>query len=205
MGEPYPGAALGTPPVVCCDLVMPARTRSSVATRSALLGAARELFATEGYEGTTVRAVADRAGVNQALLFRYFGNKESLFAEAVTEQALALLSDGPPSTVVERTLVATLTDEPTGAMFLSVMRSGDAAAETLRVRLGAAYTDAVAAQVEGGDPADAALRAELMLAWLLGIAQLRASRASCAVRTADADTVIRHVLRGADALLGPTG
>ena len=51
-------------------------------TRAAILAAAQELFAEQGYERTTVRDVAARAGIDPALVIRYFGGKEGLFARA---------------------------------------------------------------------------------------------------------------------------
>lgn len=180
------------------------RTRDSAATRRALLAAARELFAAEGYEHTTVRAVADRAGVNQALLFRYFGNKEALFAEAVTEQALAPLHDGPPETLLERIVAALLDDSPGTAMFFAVLRSGGREADTVRTQLGTAYSTAFAALAHTDDPIDAAVRADLLLAWLLGIAQLRSVLRTGSLLDADDATVTAHVLRAARALLHGT-
>src|SRR5580704_15333754 len=47
-------------------------------TRSRILAAARELFALKGTRGTTTREVADRAGVNEATVFRHFGTKHAL-------------------------------------------------------------------------------------------------------------------------------
>lgn len=47
-------------------------------TRAEILTAARVLFAESGYERTTIRAVAARAGVDPALVSRLFGPKESL-------------------------------------------------------------------------------------------------------------------------------
>jgi AcrR family transcriptional regulator len=47
-------------------------------TRLRILGAARELYADKGTRGTTTREVADRAGVNEATLFRHFGTKGQL-------------------------------------------------------------------------------------------------------------------------------
>lgn len=47
-------------------------------TRSKILGAARELFERNGTRGTTTREVAERAGVNEATLFRHFGSKRAL-------------------------------------------------------------------------------------------------------------------------------
>jgi AcrR family transcriptional regulator len=48
-------------------------------TRAAILAAARELFAANGFAGTTVRAVATAAGVDAALVHHYFGAKDDLF------------------------------------------------------------------------------------------------------------------------------
>lgn len=171
------------------------RPRDAAATRGALLGAARELFAERGYDGTTVRGVADRAGVNQALLFRYFGNKEALFAEAVTEQALAPLTQGPPETLLERILAAMFDDAPGAAMFFAVLRSEGRAAEAVRAELGTAYRAAFAALARTADPVEADLRASLLLAWLLGLSQTRAEIAG------SDEAVVGHVLRGARALL----
>lgn len=60
----------------------PPRPRSAPATRAAILAAARARFAVEGYERTTLRAVAGDVGVDAAMIIRYFGGKEALFAEA---------------------------------------------------------------------------------------------------------------------------
>ncbi|MDN5920020.1 MAG: TetR family transcriptional regulator, partial [Pseudonocardia sp.] len=78
--------------------------RSAEETRRALLAAAGELFTSAGYDRTSVRAIAERAGVNQSLLFRYFGNKEALFAQVVAAQGLDVLHGGPPEELLERTL-----------------------------------------------------------------------------------------------------
>lgn len=47
-------------------------------TRERILMAAREAIARKGKRGATTREIADAAGVNEATLFRHFGNKESL-------------------------------------------------------------------------------------------------------------------------------
>ncbi|MGX5656846.1 TetR/AcrR family transcriptional regulator [Geodermatophilus nigrescens] len=52
-------------------------------TESVILQQARCLFAEEGFERTTIRAVAGLAGVDPALVMQYFGNKEGLFAAAM--------------------------------------------------------------------------------------------------------------------------
>ena len=57
-------------------------SRRSDATKATILVAAREQFASSGYQGATIRAIASSAGVDPALVMRYFGNKEALFAAA---------------------------------------------------------------------------------------------------------------------------
>jgi AcrR family transcriptional regulator len=56
----------------------------SEGTRRAILGAARATFAARGYERTTIRAVAARAGVDASMVMRYFRSKAGLFTAAVT-------------------------------------------------------------------------------------------------------------------------
>ena len=72
-------------------------------TRAAILAAAREQFATTGFSGTTIRAVAAEAGVDAALVHHYFGTKDDLFVAAlelpvdprvVLAPAIALGPDG---------------------------------------------------------------------------------------------------------------
>jgi AcrR family transcriptional regulator len=58
------------------------RPRRSDATRAAILAAARERFAADGYERATIRAIAETAGIDPAMVMRYYGSKEKLFATA---------------------------------------------------------------------------------------------------------------------------
>jgi AcrR family transcriptional regulator len=53
-------------------------------TRRMILEAARATFAARGYERTTIRAVAAEAGIDPAMVMRYFGSKAGLFAVAAT-------------------------------------------------------------------------------------------------------------------------
>jgi AcrR family transcriptional regulator len=48
--------------------------------RAAIVKAVRKVFAEKGFHGTTTRALADAAGVSEALLFKHFPTKEALFA-----------------------------------------------------------------------------------------------------------------------------
>jgi AcrR family transcriptional regulator len=52
-------------------------------TRGAILGAARRLFATDGADGTSIRAVAQAAAVDPALVLHYFGSKDGLLQAAM--------------------------------------------------------------------------------------------------------------------------
>ncbi|MEV8635259.1 TetR family transcriptional regulator [Streptosporangium sp. NPDC051023] len=56
--------------------------RSSEDTKAVILAAARERFAADGFQGATIRAIASDAGIDPAMVMRYFGNKEKLFAAA---------------------------------------------------------------------------------------------------------------------------
>ncbi len=58
-------------------------------TRARILTAARDLFERNGTRGTTTREVAERAGVNEATLFRHFGSKRALL-DAMRERACGL-------------------------------------------------------------------------------------------------------------------
>ncbi len=52
-------------------------------TRAEILASARALFATRGFAGTTIRAVAGEASVDPALVHHYFGSKDDLFVAAL--------------------------------------------------------------------------------------------------------------------------
>ncbi len=58
-------------------------------SRAALLSAARQVFAEKGYDGTTVKQLADKAGVNVSLVSYHFGGKEGLYKECILHVAEA--------------------------------------------------------------------------------------------------------------------
>ncbi|WP_243056270.1 TetR family transcriptional regulator [Nocardioides sp. SR21] len=70
-------------------------------TRAAILAAARELFAAQGYAGTSVRSIAASAGVDAALVHHYFGTKDDLFVAALElpvdprERLAGVIAEGP--------------------------------------------------------------------------------------------------------------
>jgi AcrR family transcriptional regulator len=59
------------------------RKRNAEATRAAILEAAKAHFALLGYDVAVLRDIARDAGVDVALVKRYFGGKEALFLEAL--------------------------------------------------------------------------------------------------------------------------
>jgi AcrR family transcriptional regulator len=79
------------------------RRRDSDATRDALLTAGAELFAERGYDGVPVASIAEKAGVNKAMINYHFGGKRQLyraivhatFAELVTRAERLAESPGP--------------------------------------------------------------------------------------------------------------
>jgi len=65
--------------------VSPTQAERTEATRAALLGAARALFAERGYAGTAAEEVVRRAGVTRGAMYHHFRDKKALF-RAVHEQ-----------------------------------------------------------------------------------------------------------------------
>lgn len=58
------------------------RDAKRAATAQRILQAAQEEFALHGFEGATIRSIADRAGVHASLVMQHYGSKASLFAVA---------------------------------------------------------------------------------------------------------------------------
>lgn len=101
-------------------------------TDAAILSAARELFGRLGYRATTLRNVAEAAGVNQALIRHFFGSKQQLFVAALEFPAeplrriLALLDDAPRAELGEllvTVFVRAWRDPATSRQLQAVFRS----------------------------------------------------------------------------------
>jgi AcrR family transcriptional regulator len=72
-------------------------------TRAQILTAALDLFAVQGYSGTTMRGIAQRADVDPALIHHFFGNKDGLFREAVSSRIdMSPLFESLPEKTEER-------------------------------------------------------------------------------------------------------
>jgi AcrR family transcriptional regulator len=179
------------------------RRRDAAATKAALLDAARELFIERGFDHTTVRDIATLAGANQALLFRYFGSKEALFRAAMTSQSQEFLAGTPPEQLVGRALSRMLAPDALRAkdnpIYALLRSSAHEQSEPLfRDELGMRYRQALHALT---DADDADLRADLVLAWLLGIGLLRSALERRPLTDADPAVVSGHVLRAVATLL----
>ncbi|MDF0528364.1 TetR/AcrR family transcriptional regulator [Tsukamurella sp. 8F] len=87
-----------------------ARRESGTDRREELLGIAAELFATKGYAQTTVRDIAEAAGMLSGSLYHHFASKEAMLVEVLRDFMEGLLrrftdivdAGGPPSTVLEQ-------------------------------------------------------------------------------------------------------
>ncbi|MBW4540637.1 MAG: TetR/AcrR family transcriptional regulator [Myxacorys chilensis ATA2-1-KO14] len=69
----------------------PAQTEDQ--TRTRILKAALKLFARQGYDGTTTRDLAEKAGVAEGTLFRHFANKKAILIEVATQGWIEILTD----------------------------------------------------------------------------------------------------------------
>ncbi|WP_196814518.1 TetR/AcrR family transcriptional regulator [Nocardia sp. BMG111209] len=152
----------------------PVRRRDAVATRQSLLVAAQTLMAERGVAGVSTREVAAAAGVNQALVYRYFGSKDELFAEAARETATNsadFFHNTPLPEIAPALLDSTRGDEAhaTVARYL-LAANDDIVREILRSRIQDYFGTALAARLPAPD---AALRAELLAALVSGIGFLR--------------------------------
>ncbi|MBW4610472.1 MAG: TetR/AcrR family transcriptional regulator [Hassallia sp. WJT32-NPBG1] len=62
-------------------------------TRTRILSAALRLFASQGFDGTTTRDLAQAAGVAEGTLFRHFPNKKAILVEVATNGWVEILTD----------------------------------------------------------------------------------------------------------------
>ncbi|MEH2138236.1 TetR/AcrR family transcriptional regulator [Nostoc sp.] len=66
---------------------------SEAQTRTRILQAAQRLFASQGFDGTTTRDLAQAAGVAEGTLFRHFPNKKAILVEVATSGWVEILTD----------------------------------------------------------------------------------------------------------------
>lgn len=151
-------------------------------TRAEILDAARDLFAAQGYERASMRAIAARAKVDPSLIVHYFASKEGLLREALTlpidpRAVLASgLADVPDEKVGEelvRVVLGVWEQPAVRSRLLSLLRtavSHDLAMAVLRQMLQRTVVAAVARLV---DDDSAQMRAELVATQMAGLAMAR--------------------------------
>jgi AcrR family transcriptional regulator len=67
--------------------------KTELNTRDKILKAAQKLFACNGYDGTTTKELAEKAGIAEGTLFRHFTNKKAILVEVATQGWIELLTD----------------------------------------------------------------------------------------------------------------
>jgi AcrR family transcriptional regulator len=149
-------------------------------TREAILAAARDRFASHGYNGSTIRAIAADAGVDPALVHHFYGSKEQLFIAALRVPidprriAEVVVRGGPRDRAGERMIrlfLSVWASAESRASFLALLRSAttnDQAATMLRQFVTSALLARVAAPL-----GVTRLRLETAVAHMVGIALLR--------------------------------
>lgn len=142
-------------------------------TEAAILRAARELFAETGFERTTIRGVAARAGIDPALVMQHYGSKEGLFAAAARwtsdhERILTATSDSLPSAALADLFdkFESATDREAAVALLRNCLTHPSAARIMRDEVMCDRAAAVASTLEGPE---AELRASLFGACTIGV------------------------------------
>jgi AcrR family transcriptional regulator len=154
----------------------PRRPRDATATRAAILEAARIRFTRDGFDRVGVRDIAADAGINAALVIRYFGSKENLFSEAITEgfnlEGLLDVERGTFGETLARYILSKR--ETSGALdpLIALLRSAtnEQAATILRHSIEQQFIAPLARWL-GGE--DAELRASMIAAIIMGMAVTR--------------------------------
>ncbi len=106
-------------------------------TRARILAATRELYANKGSRGTTTREVAERAGVNEATLFRHFGTKQQLLAAMLDHYSA--VSTFPQ--IVERVRSYATTEEQLRQLALSCIESMKLREDLIRISMAEELTN----------------------------------------------------------------
>ena len=168
-------------------------------TRAQIVTAAREAFAEHGYEATSLRGVARRAGVDPALVHHYFADKAVLFAASqqlpfspteVIDQAI----DGDPVQIGERIVRVFLRswDAPEGTprirALVAAASTHEDAARTLREFLAREIFGRVVTSLGSDRPE---LRGSLLASQLVGLAMARYAVHLEPLASASQDDVVR--------------
>jgi AcrR family transcriptional regulator len=159
----------------------PGRPTGATDTKEQIRDSARELFARNGFQNTSIRAIAAAAGVDSALVHHYFGTKQQLFAAAVhipidPAQVLGPLRDTPVEDLGRALpgLLLPLWDSELGTSFIAALRSMLAGGEVglLRTFLQEVITTEVGPRVDN-PPGTGRLRVQFVASQLIGVVLTR--------------------------------
>ncbi|WP_431236294.1 TetR family transcriptional regulator [Mycolicibacterium aichiense] len=159
----------------------PGRPPGTSDTRERILANARELFARNGIDKTSIRSIAAAAGVDSALVHHYFGTKEQLFAAAINipidpMAVLVPLRDTPVDDLgrVLPSILLPLWDSEMGNGLIATMRSLLAGADVTLVRsfLQEVVTAEVGRRVDR-PPGTGRLRVQFVASQLVGVVMAR--------------------------------
>jgi AcrR family transcriptional regulator len=170
-------------------------------SREAILRAARAAFADGGYDGATVRGIAQAAGVDAALVHHFFGSKEDLFAAAMQlpidpSRAIPALLEPGVDGLGERItrFFLSLWEAPTRREpFLALIRgavSHERSAAMLRDFVTREVLGRVVAAIDAPQPA---LRASLAGSQLVGLGMVRYVVRVEPLASADVEQVVAAV------------
>lgn len=153
----------------------PPPVRRSDATKASILAAARAQFAALGYQATTIRSVANAADIDPAMVMRYFGNKEGLFAAAADFDLRLPDLTQVPRAALGAGLVGHFLDrwegDETLMALLRAATTNEAAAERMQAIFATQMAPLIARLT--GEPRAAAARAGLIATQILGLALCR--------------------------------
>jgi AcrR family transcriptional regulator len=146
-----------------------------------ILAAARDEFATHGWAGTTLRAIARSANVDPALIYHYFGSKEGLLDAATTppqrwlDAVAATWSTAPGElgTALLRLMLGAWADDEIGPVLRAVLLTA-AHEESTREKLRRIVEGSLMGVSQlGTDDRDRAVRSGLISSQMMGLALMR--------------------------------
>jgi AcrR family transcriptional regulator len=152
----------------------PGRPRRSTTTRAAILRAAKQRFAADGYERATIRAIAADADIDPSMVIRYYGSKEELFVQAAQfDLRLPDLLAVPRGRLGE-TLIQVFMERWQESDALPIMLRAAMTNPVAARQLQAIYRDQLAAAIAAVTPAaEAQERAGMVASQVLGLAMCR--------------------------------
>ncbi|MCV7219895.1 TetR/AcrR family transcriptional regulator [Mycolicibacterium elephantis] len=159
----------------------PGRPRGTSDTRERILKCARDLFARNGVDKTSIRAVAAAAGVDPALVHHYYGTKQQLFAAAIEApvnpmDVIRPLKETPVEELGHKlpSVLVPLWDSEAGQGFIATLRSLLAGSDVALIRsfLQEVITTELGPRVDN-PPGSGRIRVQFVASQLVGIVVAR--------------------------------